>query len=185
LERLLSRKTQVYLEENATEARLKTVALDEYRYVHFATHGFASDTNQEASGILLFPHEGSTERSSEEADSVHEDGVLRLDEVYNLKLNADLVVLSACETGLGPIARGEGVLGLTRGFLYAGSSNVLVSLWKADDIQTSQLMPDFYRSLLRGMGMPSALRAAKLTLIQANSRYARPFYWAPFVLVGA
>ena len=185
LERLLSRKTQVYLEENATEARLKTVALDEYRYVHFATHGFASDTNQEASGILLFPHEGSTEGSSEEADSVHEDGVLRVDEVYNLKLNADLVVLSACETGLGPIARGEGVLGLTRGFLYAGSSNVLVSLWKADDIQTSQLMPDFYRSLLRGMGMPSALRAAKLTLIQANSRYARPFYWAPFVLVGA
>jgi CHAT domain-containing protein len=114
-----------------------------------------------------------------------EDGVLRLDEVYNLRLNADLVVLSACETGLGPVIQGEGILSLTRGFLYAGASNVLVSLWKAADAQTGELMPSFYGYMLDGTGKSAALRWAKLAMIRSNPRYARPFYWAPFVLVGA
>ena len=113
-----------------------------------------------------------------------EDGILYLGEVYNLNLNADLVVLSACETGLGKIARGEGLIGLTRGFLYAGAQNLLVSLWQVNDASTSQLMIDFYRNMLNGESKPTALREAKLALIENDPKYAGPYYWAPFVLIG-
>lgn len=184
LDRFVKRRAQVYLEEDASEANLKSSALDEYRFVHFATHGFANETTPEASGIVLYPEPIPLDDGKEEGAENREDGVLRLGEVYNLEFNADLVVLSACETGLGPVARGEGILSLTRGFLYAGASNVLVSLWKADDIQTGELMPSFYRNVLEGGSKPSALRSAKLGVIRAHPRYARPFYWAPFVLIG-
>jgi hypothetical protein len=114
-----------------------------------------------------------------------QDGVLHLGEVYNLKLDAELVVLSACETGLGRVARGEGIIGLTRAFLYAGAASILVSLWQVSDESTSDLMLDFYDGMLRRRGRPEALRQAKLRLIRRQPEYAAPYYWAPFVLVGS
>ncbi len=112
-----------------------------------------------------------------------EDGVLYSGEIYNLRLNADLVVLSACESGLGAIAKGEGMLGLTRGFLYAGARNVVVSLWQVGDKSTANLMVQFYRNILDGRQYSSALRTAKLALITGKT-YAHPLEWSPFVLTG-
>ena len=108
-------------------------------------------------------------------------------EIYNLKLNADLVVLSACETGLGKVKPGEGLIGLTRALLYAGSKNIIVSLWKVDDRGTQFFMTDFYRLLLQEKsataGYSGILRQTKLDLISTGS-LSHPFYWSPFILVG-
>ncbi len=112
-----------------------------------------------------------------------EDGLLQVYEVFNLKLNADLVVLSACETGLGKEVKGEGLVGLTHAFFYAGTPSVMVSLWKVQDRSTADLMVNFYQQLDRSQNKTEALQQAKLKLIQ-NNRYAHPYYWAPFVLIG-
>jgi CHAT domain-containing protein len=107
-------------------------------------------------------------------------------EIYNLKLNADLVVLSACETGLGKIQQGEGIIGLTRALLYAGAKNIIVSLWEVADESTSDLMVNFYKNTLAGKGQLSyseALRNAKLKMI-GEGKYAHPLYWSPFILIG-
>ncbi len=130
---LFGNKSRVYLESQADEENLKSTALKDYRYIHFATHGFANHTTPELSGLLLAQNSTSTE-----------DNVLFLGEVYNLELNADLVTLSACESGIGKSVKGEGLLSLSRGFLYAGAKNLVVSLWKADDRATSELMLAFY-----------------------------------------
>jgi CHAT domain-containing protein len=113
------------------------------------------------------------------------DGFLRTDEIFNLRLGSPLVMLSACQTGLGKERRGEGVMGLTRAFMYAGAPLVGVTLWSVDDKPTADLMTDFYRNLLAaGGGKPvSALRAARQNMI-ADRKYSAPFYWAPFVLIG-
>ena len=111
------------------------------------------------------------------------DGFLRTDEVFNMNLNAHLVMLSACETGLGKEKRGEGVIGLTRAFMYAGSPTVGVSLWSVADKSTAELMTDFYRRLLAPAAPTAAMREAQLAMI-AGKKYSAPFYWAPFVLVG-
>jgi CHAT domain-containing protein len=113
------------------------------------------------------------------------DGFLRTDEVFNLRLGGPLVVLSACETGLGKEKRGEGVMGLTRAFMYAGAPTVAVSLWSVADKSTAELMTDFYRRLLSANEGSSAgaLRGAQLAMI-SGKKYSAPFYWAPFVLVG-
>ncbi len=172
-EKTFGNRARVYLDQQANEANLKAPDLAAYRYVHLATHGFVNEAAPALSGIVLARDPGSPE-----------DGILHLGEVYTLQLNAELVVLSACESGLGQIARGEGMIGLTRGFLYAGAANVLVSLWQADDTQTADLMMRFYEEMLQQTGKPEALRTAKRALIQQNPRYARPYYWAPFVLIG-
>jgi CHAT domain-containing protein len=116
-----------------------------------------------------------------------EDGFLRTDEVFNLKLGSPLVILSACETGLGKEKRGEGVMGLTRAFMYAGAPTVGVSLWSVADKSTAELMTDFYKRLLTRSATPTrpsaAMREAQLAMI-AGKKYSAPFYWAPFVLVG-
>ena len=106
-------------------------------------------------------------------------------EIYNLNINADLVTLSACQTGLGKVSKGEGIIGLTRALLYAGSNNLLVSLWSVADRSTSDLMINFYNSLLKNKAedYAAALRESKMKLI-ADSRYAHPYYWAPFILIG-
>ena len=109
--------------------------------------------------------------------------MLQVYEIFNLKLNADLVVLSACRTGLGKEVRGEGVIGLTRAFLYAGASSLTVSLWQVADQSTSDLMIHFYEQMNAGHGKAEALRRAKLKMIE-EKRYTHPFYWAPFVLIG-
>ncbi len=173
-ERWLGKKSQIYLEREAKEEKLKLRDLSAYRFLHFATHGLVNEKNPKLSGLVL-TREDSTSK---------EDGILHLGEIYNLKLNAELVVLSACETGLGQVAKGEGIIGLTRGFLYAGAANLLVSLWQVSDVTTADLMVDFYDKMLGGMSKPEALREAKLQMILRHPEYAKPYYWAPFILVG-
>ena len=114
-----------------------------------------------------------------------EDGSLYTGEIYNLNINADLVTLSACETGLGKVAKGEGIVGLSRALQYAGANNIIVSLWQVADESTSQMMIEFYKYNLNNdhHGYNTALRHAKLSLLDSE-KYARPYYWAPFILVG-
>ncbi|MFC2152873.1 CHAT domain-containing protein, partial [Bacteroidota bacterium] len=144
--------------------------------LHFATHGFVNTEKPELSGIFLA-----------QDSTLSEDGILYQGEIYNLDLNADLTVLSACETGLGQIKKGEGLIGLTRALLYAGSKNIIVSLWKVADDSTSDLMIDFYKNLLEEdqetAEFSKALQQAKLKMIE-EGEYAHPFYWSPFILIG-
>lgn len=170
-------KSKIFLEDDATEANAKSVGLADYRYVHFATHGFINEKEPKLSGLQLAENPNDS--------TLAEDGYLYLAEVYNLNLRADLVTLSACETGLGQVAKGEGLIGLTRGFLYAGASNVLVSLWKVDDRATADFMVDFYSKILEGTTKTEALREAKRAMISLrHPEYNKPYYWAPFILIG-
>ncbi len=159
---------------DATEAGIKNSALSEYKYLHVATHGFINEKYPDLSGLILYPDSTSAE-----------DGILTAGEVYGLKLNADLVVLSACETGIGKIAEGEGLLGLSRAFIYAGAKNLAVSLWKVSDKATADLMTGFYASHLEsnGAGFASSLREAKLNMIRSGEN-AHPNLWSAFVLLG-
>ena len=123
--------------------------------------------------------------SAPTSDTAKEDGALQMSEVMRLKLNADLVTLSACRTGLGQLLSGEGIIGLTRAFLYAGSESVVVSLWNVNDIATASLMKVFYKKLQQGLRKDDALRQAKLELLRGPQQaWRHPYYWAPFVLVG-
>ncbi|MDZ4700496.1 MAG: CHAT domain-containing tetratricopeptide repeat protein [Rhodothermales bacterium] len=169
---LFGGKTRVFLEEQATEASIRE-ALRDYRFVHLATHAFVSEDDPLLSGIVLL----------DDTTGGH-DGVLELAEIYNLDLNAELVTLSACQTGLGRQMRGEGLVGLTRGFLFAGARNVLVSLWNVQDQTTARLMTHFYEGVLAGLPKGEALRDAKRRLIASSDHLADPFYWSPFVLNG-
>ena len=161
---------------SASRQNFSSDSISRYRYVHLATHGFVNSEKPELSGVQLCPLKG---------DGT--DGVLYSGDVYSLKLNCDLLVLSACETGLGKIMKGEGIVGLTRAFIYAGSRNLLVSLWKVADNSTSQLMVEFYRQLLlkenSGLNYAEVLQKAKQMLI-LDKNYSRPYYWAPFILIG-
>jgi CHAT domain-containing protein/tetratricopeptide (TPR) repeat protein len=150
-------------------------SIRDYRIVHFATHGLLNSRNPELSGIIL---------SLIDEDGRPQDGFLRLNDLYNLKLGADLVVLSACQTALGKQVKGEGLVGLTRGFFYAGAPRVIASLWSVRDEATAALMTRFYRSLLRDGQSPSAaLRAAQVSLGK-DPRWRAPYYWAGFILQG-
>lgn len=159
----------------ASRAAVTDPALADYRYVHFATHGFLDSQHPELSGILL---------SMFDAQGRPQDGFLRAHEVFNLKLNADVVVLSACQTGLGKEVKGEGLVGLTRGFMYAGAPRVVVSLWSVNDAATAELMTRFYRGMLVDKLRPAqALQAAQVSMLN-DKRFAAPFYWAAFTLQG-
>ncbi len=167
-------QTDLWLDLNANESNLQTKDLKSYRVIHLATHGLLNPKRPQFTGVVLSL-----------IGNRQGDGFLATNEVFNLKLGAPLVMLSACETGLGAETRGEGVMGLTRAFMYAGAPTVGVSLWSVSDNSTAQLMTDFYKNMLLGQGMPpsSAMRAAQQNMI-AGKKYAAPFYWAPFVLVG-
>ena len=150
--------------------------LESFRNVHFATHGILDGRHPELSGLVFSLYD--------EHGNPLKDGVLRLNDVYNLRLDADLVVLSACRTALGKEIRGEGLVGLTRGFMYAGASRVLASLWSVEDRATADLMGSFYRGMLREKLTPAAaLRKAQLEMAK-NPRYKSPYYWAGFSLQG-
>jgi CHAT domain-containing protein len=165
---------EIYLGDQAREETVKSEKMDQFRYIHFASHGFIDESKPGRSGILL----------SRDAHSA-EDGVLQMGEIMRLKLNADLVTLSACNTGLGKLVNGEGILGLTRAFFYAGARNITVSLWNVNDSSTSALMKVFYENLNRGLSKSAALRQAKLTLLRGKeAAWRHPYYWAGFVLVG-
>ncbi|MET0553357.1 MAG: CHAT domain-containing protein [Vicinamibacteria bacterium] len=159
----------------ATRASVMGPALRTPRILHFATHGIVDSAHPARTGIVLslFDRQGRAQ-----------DGFLSLRDVYGLRLSADLVVLSACETALGRDLRGEGLVGLTTGFLHAGARQVVASLWRVDDLATSELMTRFYRRLLReGLGAPAALRAAQLEMA-ADRRWRDPYFWAGFVVQG-
>lgn len=170
------RKADILLDTDASEANVEGRDLSRYRVLHFATHGLLNTERPQFTGVVL----------SLVGNRAGADGFLRTDEVFNLRLSSPLVMLSACETGLGREKRGEGVMGLTRAFMYAGAPTVGVSLWSVADKSTSELMTDFYRNLFgrNASATPStAMREARLRMIAAK-RYSTPFYWAPFVLVG-
>jgi CHAT domain-containing protein/Tfp pilus assembly protein PilF len=162
-----------YISENAKEEMIKSEIMKNYSFLHIATHGFMNEEKPKLSGIIF----------TNKNNSSGEDGILYSDEIYNLNLNADLVVLSACESGLGKIVKGEGIIGLTRGFIYSGARNIVVSLWQVADKSTSELMIEFYRNILDGKSFSSSLREAKLKLIK-DGTYSYPLEWSPFVLIG-
>jgi len=158
--------SKILLRKDATEAALRKYS-GGYRYFHFATHGQFDPEAPLKSALLLAP------------DSRY-NGMLSVDKLYSLQLDADLVTLSACETGLSKIASGDDLVGLTRGFLYAGSSSIVASLWKVDDRATAELMTRFYKEL-PGKDKVRALRKAQL---ETKKSYPHPYYWASFQLTG-
>src|SRR5262245_32760261 len=149
--------------------------LGQYRIVHFATHGLINSEHPELSGLVL---------SLVDENGKPQDGFLRMSEIFNLRLPADLVVLSACQTALGKEIKGEGLVGLTRGFMYAGAERVVASLWQVDDQATAELMKHFYQEMLREKMRPAAaLRAAQIEMSKC-SRWSPPYFWAGFIIQG-
>lgn len=160
---------------NASREAVLGGELSQYRYVHFATHGVLDSERPGLSSLVL---------SMVDADGNPRDGFLRANDIYSLKLPADLVVLSACQTGLGKDVKGEGLIGLTRGFMYAGAARVVVSLWNVNDRATAELMTRFYeRMLKRGERPAAALRAAQVEMWK-QKQWRSPYYWGAFVLQG-
>ncbi|MEM8639533.1 MAG: CHAT domain-containing protein [Cyanobacteria bacterium P01_G01_bin.54] len=161
------------LDFDASQDWLNAAPLEQYQTLFFSTHGCIDSQNPELSGLVLtLVNEKGQEKP---------DGFLRLNEIFNLQLNADLVVLSACQTGLGETIKGEGMVGMTRGFMYAGAERVVVSLWDVDDAATAQLMNQFYATLKQGTPAAAALREAQLALWE---QYTEPRLWAAFTLQG-
>lgn len=159
-----------FLGSQATEENFKNLASD-FQFLHLATHGTTDDFHPENSYLAFYSPE----------DSV--DGRLHLNEIYGLSLQAHLSVLSACNTGTGPLARGKGIISLAHAFKYAGSENIIMSLWQVDDAMTQDLMLAFYANLAEGMSLAEALRQAKLSYLTASPR-PHPFFWGAFVLIG-
>ncbi|MGH9843441.1 MAG: CHAT domain-containing protein [Blastocatellia bacterium] len=159
----------------ASRATATSDELSRYRIVHFSTHSLLNSLHPELSGIVF---------SLVDKQGQGQDGFLRLHDIYNLKLPADLVVLSACQTGLGQEIQGEGLIGLTRGFMHAGAPRVVASLWKVDDRASAELMKHFYREMLKEKQRPAAaLRAAQVAMWKQR-RWQSPFYWAAFTIQG-
>jgi len=162
------------LDFEASRTMATSPEISNYRIIHFATHGFLNSQHPQLSGIVL---------SLVDQQGQPQDGFLRLNEIYDLKLAADLVVLSACRTALGKEIKGEGLIGLTRGFMYAGAPRVVASLWAVDDEITAELMTKFYREMLVRKQRPAAaLRTAQVSIWR--EKRLPPFYWAGFVLQG-
>ncbi|MEG4814163.1 CHAT domain-containing protein [Microcoleus sp. K5-D4] len=163
------------LDFNASRTTATDGSLANYQIVHFATHGLANSKNPELSGILM---------SMIDDKGNFVNGFLRLTDIFNLKLAANLVVLSACQTGMGQNVKGEGMVGLTRGFMYAGAQRVAVSLWSVDDEGTAVLMQKFYQKMVQQKLAPAAaLRAAQMEMMQ-QEKWKSPYYWAAFTLQG-
>lgn len=163
-------KTEIITGRNATKSTIESINLNEFGYIHFATHAFVNEENPALSGIAFWSEDG-------------ENGVVYVNDIYNMKLNADLVTLGACETGLGDVYKGEGMIGFTRAFMYAGASNLLVSMWRVNDQPTANLMISFYRNVREGRSYSESLQLAKLDLIN-QPQFAAPRHWAAFLLQG-
>ena len=163
------------LDLKANRATVISGELKEYRYLHFATHGYLDSERPGLSALVL---------SMVNEQGKAQDGFLRANDIYNLKLPAELVVLSACQTGLGREIKGEGLVGLTRGFMYAGAARVVVSLWNVNDKATADLMTGFYQKMLKqGQRPAAALRAAQVEMWK-QKQWQSPYYWAAFTLQG-
>jgi CHAT domain-containing protein len=161
------------MDEMANENWFKKNAQN-YNILHLAMHALIDDEDPLRSKLLFSQTNDSTE-----------DGFLNAYELYNMKINADLVVLSACNTGYGKLVKGEGVMSLSRAFMYAGCPSIVMSLWKAEDKSTASIMVNFFRHIKQGEFKDEALRNSKLNFIQnADPLTAHPFFWANFVVVG-
>jgi CHAT domain-containing protein len=184
----LYKEAQLYLGESATEERAKSVGRDA-RVLHFATHGYLDDRTPLDSGLVLTLPEG--------LSPGRDNGLLQVWEIFeSVRLDADLVVLSACDSGLGRELSGEGLIGLTRAFQYAGARSVVASLWSVTDQVTAELMARFHRHYAAGLSKDKALRQAQIELIRkpmritiaagqaADTVVSAPFFWAAFQLFG-
>ena len=169
-----SQEVHVSLDFAASRDSVLKDGLTRFRLVHFATHGLVDSRRPEMSGLIL---------SLIDRNGRKQDGYLRLGEIYKLKLTADLVVLSSCESALGKDLEAEGIIGLPRGFLYAGAKSVIASLWKVDDEATAKLMAALYAGIQRGDSPSAALRGAQLKMAH-DEQWSNPYYWAAFALQG-
>ena len=165
----------VFSGAGATRENALNASIADYKVVHFAAHGFLDETRPELSGIVL---------SQVDAHGADQNGVVRLQDIYAMNLSADLVVLSACSTGIGKEIKGEGLMSLNNAFLQTGAKTVVSSLWKVDDEATRELMKVFYREMASGsVSTSEALRRAQISL-RRNPQYQSPFYWAAFTAAG-
>jgi len=166
-------RIDIFTRKEATEVWLKKLNLQEYKILHFATHCIIDDKNPPRSSIIFSVGGASTE-----------DEILQMREVFNLKLDSDLVTLSSCQTGLGQLIKGEGIVGLSRAFFYAGASSALISLWAVHDEATSQFMERYYFHLRSSNSIMDALQKAKIEMIDSDV-LSHPYYWAGFVVTGS
>lgn len=170
-----SGKGKVAVDFQANRAAVTNSQLAQYRIIHFATHGLLDSRHPELSGLVM---------SLVDKRGRSQNGFLELQDIYNLRLPVELVVLSACETALGKEVSGEGLIGLTRGFMYAGASRVVASLWSVSDVATAKLMTQFYKEIERDKASPAAaLRSAQISLWQQD-RWQAPYYWGAFQIQG-
>ncbi|MDR9364944.1 MAG: CHAT domain-containing tetratricopeptide repeat protein [Balneolaceae bacterium] len=170
LEYIFPEEVKILLGEEATKSTIETTSFEQYGYIHFATHAFVNEQDPSLSGIVFWGEQD-------------DDGMIYVNDIYNMRMNADLVVLGACETGLGTVYKGEGMIGFTRAFIYAGASNLMVSMWKVNDQPTANLMIKFYRYVKEGHSYSEALQMAKIDLID-QPEFAAPRNWAAFILQG-
>jgi CHAT domain-containing protein len=165
-------RQRVYVGQAMTESAMKRESLQFYKHLHMATHCLIDERFPARSAVVFSPEAGNVE-----------DGLLEVGEIIRLKLDCELVVLSACRTGQGRLVNGEGLVGFARAFLYAGAQAVLVSAWSVSDISTAALMENFYRHLAEKLSPPAALRQAKLELLASGKAMRHPYYWGAFLLI--
>jgi len=169
-------KTKIFRGEDASEENFRKYSSD-YDILHLAMHAYINDSLPAFSRLAFSPH---TKDST-----LNEDGWLNTTDIYNLELNARLTVLSACNTGVGKLQKGEGMMSLARGFLYAGCPSIIMSLWEVEDESGTEIMSSFYKNLKKGKTKDEALRLAKLSYLKnSNSRLAHPHYWLSFKSIG-
>jgi CHAT domain-containing protein len=167
--------TTVYTGLEATEENFRKDA-EKYDILHLAMHAFINDSLPAFSSLAF---------AQTDSSDVLNNGLLNTSDIYNLKLQAALTVLSACNTGMGKLRKGEGIMSLARGFLYAGCPSIIMSLWEVEDNSGTEIISSFYKNLKRGKAKDEALRMAKLEYLEnANSRMAHPHYWLGFVSIG-
>ncbi len=171
--RELLRTGDIFVGTHATEEKFKELASN-FRIIHFATHGLANNEFPDYSLLAFSPIEDTIENE-----------FLYVSDLYNMQLNADLVVLSACETGIGKMARGEGIMSLARGFSFAGAKSIFTTLWSVNDQATANMVLLFYENIQQAQPKDLALQNAKIQFIKAaNNEVAHPFFWSPYILIG-
>ena len=181
-----------YFFSEATESNFRS-EVHKYKYIHIATHGYINDEYPDLSGLTFYQSQNSVYNSIgnytidkfkliEPAD-IKNDGILYLNEIYNLQMNSDLIVLSACNTGVGKFVKGEGIMAMTRGFTYAGANNIIFSVWKVSDKHTKELMITFYKNMLNSKRYSKSLQIAKTKMI-SNINTSFPLLWGGFMLIG-
>lgn len=175
IQKLAPQKTTLALGENASRQRFLSGEFEAFKILHFATHGFLNQKNPDLSGLVLSLYNKNLQT---------QNGFLRVIDLYSVRLNAELVVLSACQTGLGKEVAGEGIIGLTHGFMFAGSARVISSLWKVEDSATAELMKRFYYEMLVNERTPTAALRSAQNQLRTIPRFKNPRYWAGFTLNG-